>query len=47
MGLTALLEGMHAVAFITLKNPLPSARIEPMKLRSNGKHANHYTTEDD
>jgi hypothetical protein len=25
----------------------PSAAFEPANLRSNGKHANHYTTEDD
>jgi hypothetical protein len=33
--------------FITFKNPLPLARFEPMNLGPNGKHANHYTTEDD
>jgi hypothetical protein len=33
--------------FIALKNPSPSAGFEPTNLGSNGKHANHYTTEDD
>jgi hypothetical protein len=33
--------------FITLKNPLPSVVLEPTDLEPNGKHANHYTTEDE
>jgi hypothetical protein len=33
--------------FIALKNPLSSVGFEPANLVSNGKHANHYTTEDD
>jgi hypothetical protein len=32
--------------FIKLKNPSPLAGFEPMNLGSNGKHANHYATED-
>jgi hypothetical protein len=32
--------------FITLKNPLPLARFEPVNHGSNCKYANHYTTED-
>jgi hypothetical protein len=32
--------------FITLKNPSPLAGSEPANPRSNGKHANHYCTED-
>jgi hypothetical protein len=32
---------------IALKNSSPSAGIEPAKLKSNGKHASHYTTKDD
>jgi hypothetical protein len=31
--------------FIALKNLPPSAGFEEAKLGSNGKHANHYTTE--
>jgi hypothetical protein len=31
--------------FIVLKNPSFSAGFEPAKLGSNGKHANHKTTE--
>jgi hypothetical protein len=33
--------------FIALKNPSPAAGIEPTKTGSDGKHANHYSTEDD
>jgi hypothetical protein len=33
--------------FIALKNTLPSAYIKPANLGSIGKHASHYTTEDD
>jgi hypothetical protein len=33
--------------FIALKNPSLSAGFENANLGSNGKHANHYTTEDD
>jgi hypothetical protein len=33
--------------FISLKNPSSSAGFEPTNLESNGKHANHYSTEDD
>jgi hypothetical protein len=33
--------------FIALKNPLPLTGFEPVNLGSVGKHANHYTTEDD
>jgi hypothetical protein len=33
--------------FITLKKSLPSAGFEPANLWSNGKHANHYTADDD
>jgi hypothetical protein len=29
--------------FIALKNSLPSAGIESANLRSNGKHASHYS----
>jgi hypothetical protein len=47
---TALLpipkEGVILI-FIDLKNPSPSAGIEPANLVSNGKRASHYTTEDD
>jgi hypothetical protein len=32
--------------FIALKNPSPSAGSEHANLESNGKQANHYTTED-
>jgi hypothetical protein len=39
-------EGMLQI-FITLKNLLPSARIEPANFGSNGKHASHYTTWND
>jgi hypothetical protein len=39
-------EGMLQI-FIALKNPSPSAGIIPMILPSNGKHASHYTNEDD
>jgi hypothetical protein len=31
--------------FITLKNPSLSAGLQPANLGSNGKHDNHYTTE--
>jgi hypothetical protein len=31
--------------FTALKNPSPSAGFESAMLGSNGKHANHYTTE--
>jgi hypothetical protein len=27
--------------FTAFKNPLPLARLEPVNLESNGKHANH------
>jgi hypothetical protein len=33
--------------FVALKNPSASAGIERVNLVSNGKHASHYTTEDD
>jgi hypothetical protein len=33
--------------FIALKNPLPSKGSDPANLGFNGKHANHYTAEDD
>jgi hypothetical protein len=33
--------------FIALKNPSPLARFELANFGSIGKHANHYTTEDD
>jgi hypothetical protein len=33
--------------FITHNNPSPSAGLEPVTFGSNGKHNNHYTTEDD
>jgi hypothetical protein len=33
--------------FVAIKNPLSSAGFEPANLRSNSKHANHYTTEGD
>jgi hypothetical protein len=33
--------------FIALTNPSSSVGFEPAKLGSNGKHVNHYTTEDD
>jgi hypothetical protein len=33
--------------FIVLKNSSPTARFKPANLGSNGRHANHYTTEDD
>jgi hypothetical protein len=32
---------------IALKNPSPSAGFEPANLGFTGKHAKHYTTEDD
>jgi hypothetical protein len=32
--------------FIALKNPSLSAWFQPTNLWSNGKYANHYTTED-
>jgi hypothetical protein len=43
MGLTTLSpsEGRHATDFITIKDPSPSAGIEPANLGYNGKHANH------
>jgi hypothetical protein len=31
--------------FITHKNPIMSGGFEPAKLGSDGRHANHYTTE--
>jgi hypothetical protein len=33
--------------FIALKNPVVSAGFESANLRFNGKHDNHYTTEND
>jgi hypothetical protein len=33
--------------FISLKNPPSWARFKSANLRSNGKHADYYTTEDD
>jgi hypothetical protein len=33
--------------FIALEHPSPSAGSESVSLRSNGKHVNHYTTEND
>jgi hypothetical protein len=49
MGLMTLLpsKGSCAKNFIPLKSPLLSAGFEPMNLGSNGKHDNHYTTEND
>jgi hypothetical protein len=32
---------------LALKNPSHSAGFKPANLGSNGKHANHYITEDD
>jgi hypothetical protein len=37
-------EGVMPI-YITFKNSLPSAGIEPAKPGSNGKHAVNYTTE--
>jgi hypothetical protein len=31
--------------FTALKNPSPPAGFEPLNFETNGKHANHYTTE--
>jgi hypothetical protein len=39
-------EGMLQI-FIALKNPSLSAGFGPANLRTNGMHANPYTTEDD
>jgi hypothetical protein len=33
--------------FMALENPPSSAGFEPANLGSNGKHDNHYTTEND
>jgi hypothetical protein len=33
--------------FIFVKNPPPSAGVEPSNLGSRDKHANHFTPEDD
>jgi hypothetical protein len=44
--LSPLTEGVLRI-FIAPKSPSPLAEIEPANLESNGKHANHYTTEDD
>jgi hypothetical protein len=41
-----LKEGMLWI-FITVKNPSTSAGFKPTNLGTNGKHANHYTTEND
>jgi hypothetical protein len=38
-------EGVTRI-FVALRNPSPSAGFEPANLGSDGKHANHYTTED-
>jgi hypothetical protein len=40
------MEGVLRI-FIALRNPSPSAELEPAKVGYNGKHANHYTTDDD
>jgi hypothetical protein len=49
MGPTALLplRKSRATDFISHKSPYLSAGFEPANLRSNGKHDNHYTTEND
>jgi hypothetical protein len=46
-GFTSPSEGISAADFIDLKNPSPSAGFEPTNLWSNGKQANHKTTDDD
>jgi hypothetical protein len=43
-GFTSL---QREACFVALKNPSLSAKFEPSNYGSNGKHANHYTTEDD
>jgi hypothetical protein len=40
------MEGVLQI-FIAIKNPLPSAGIEPANIGSYHKHASPYTTEDD
>jgi hypothetical protein len=40
-------ERRYAADFYRPLNPSPSAVAEPMNRGSNGKHASHYTTEDD
>jgi hypothetical protein len=49
IGPTALLpsERSRATDFMALMNPSLLAGSEPANLGSNGKHDNHYTTEDD
>jgi hypothetical protein len=42
-----LSEGRRATDFITLRNPLYSARFEPANLGSKDKDDNRYTTEND
>jgi hypothetical protein len=47
MGPTVLIppEGRHAAHFYHPQKSITLARSEPANLGSNGKHANHYTTE--
>jgi hypothetical protein len=40
-------EGSRATDFYRRKNTSPSTVFETANLGSNGKHANHYITEDD
>jgi hypothetical protein len=40
-------EGSRITHFIDLKNPSSSAGFEPENIESNGKHNNHWTTEND
>jgi hypothetical protein len=46
-GFTSHPKGAVLRIFIAIKNPSPSARIEPANLGLNGKHADNYTTEED
>jgi hypothetical protein len=46
-GITSPLKEIMLWIFITLRNPLPSGGFEHTNLESNGKHDNHYTTDND
>jgi hypothetical protein len=49
MGPTALLplRRRRPADFTALRSSSPSTGFEPTNLGSNGKHTNHYTTEDE
>jgi hypothetical protein len=46
-GFTSPLKEVVLRIFITLKNSLLSAGVEPANLGPNGKHDNHFITEND